>query len=725
MTTTRFLVPAMDCATEKDVISNRLGRLDEVEALDFDLLDRIVTVRHRDGAAERVEGALRDIGMRPQRVVEDVTAATPAGDECCVPGAPVAAKEVERPSLAGAEAWTRRAWLLGLAGAAALAAEILGLTAFDEASWPVIALSVCAIVLSGPTTFRKGLTALRTFTLNINLLMTIAVTGAVAIGEWPEAAMVTFLFAVAEVVESRSVDRARDAIRSLLALTPDTARVRRGDAWVEVPASEVHPGTIVRVLPGERIPLDGTVRVGTSAVDQAPITGESIPVDKVAGDLVFAGTINQQGGLELEVTADQGDSTLARIGRTIREAQSQKAPTERFVDQFARWYTPIVVLLAIGIAVAPPLVTGAAFQPWLYKALVLLVIACPCALVISTPVTVVSGLAAAARRGILVKGGVHLEQARRLRVIALDKTGTLTEGKPALVDVVPLNGASRDDLLQRAASLESHSTHPLAQAVVRGWSGALLPVSEVRNVPGKGLLAQVDGLPLAIGSHRFAEESGVCDPDLEAQLARLEAEGKSVMVVWSGRRILGILGVADEIRPTSVEAVRALHAQGVRLAMLTGDNPTTAKAVGDQVGIDQVEAHLLPEAKLAAIDRLAAEHGPVGMVGDGVNDAPALARARIGFAMGAAGTDTALETADVALMRDDLRGVPELIALSRRTARTLQINIALSIGIKAVFFVLALAGIATLWMAVFADMGASLIVAANGLSLLRFGRRSA
>ena len=724
MTTTKFLVPAMDCATEKDVISNRLGRLDGVHALDFDLLDRVVTVRHADGLDQRVEAALREIGMKPQRFEAGVPVPAREVDECCAPGAAtVSAAAVDRPSLAGGTAWLGRGWMLGLAGACALAAELLAWSSGTESSWAVVGLSIAAMVLGGPTTFRKGLVALRTLTLNINLLMTIAVVGAIAIGQWPEAAMVTFLFAVAELVESRSVDRARHAIRALMALSPETARVRRGDAWTEVAAASVHPGETMQVRPGDRVALDGRIRAGVTAIDQAPITGESVPVDKEPGDLVFAGTINQHGTIEVEVTAGQDDTTLARIGRTIRAAQSQKAPTERFVDRFARYYTPAVVLFAIGVATVPPLVTDAAFQPWIYKALVLLVIACPCALVISTPVTIVSALAAAARRGILVKGGVHLEQAGGLRVLALDKTGTLTEGAPALVDVVPLGETRHDDLVQRAASLESTSSHPIAQAVVRGWPGPLVPVVDAVNLVGKGLEGTVGGRPLTIGSHRLAEERGVCGPDVERELERLEAEGKSVMIVWSGPTVLGVLAVADTIRETSVEAVAALHRLDIRLAMLTGDNPRTADAVARRVGIDQVEANLLPEDKLGAIDRLGAQ-GPVGMVGDGVNDAPALARATIGFAMGAAGTDTALETADVALMKDDLRGVAELVELSRRTARTLAINIALSIGIKAVFFGLALADRATLWMAVFADMGASLLVAANGLSLLRFRPRS-
>ena len=699
MTTTRFQVPAMDCPTEQTVIKNRLDGVDGIDSLDFDLIERVVTVRHAEGADPRIEAALRDIGMKPKRIVADA-----------------------KPTLAGGTAWVRGAWRLGLAGAFAIAAEVLAWTTFAEASWPVIALSVATIVLSGPTTFRKGFVALRTLTLNINLLMTIAVAGAIAIGQWPEAAMVTVLFAVAELIESRSTDRARDAIRALMALSPDTARVRRGDAWIEVPTATVEAGAVMQVLPGDRVPLDGRVRSGTTSIDQAPITGESTPVDKVVGDQVFAGTINQQGAIEVDVTVGQGDTTLARIVRTIREAQSQKAPTERFVDRFARWYTPAVVLFALGVATLPPLLTDASFSPWIYKALVLLVIACPCALVISTPVTIVSALASAARLGILVKGGVHLEQAARLRVVAVDKTGTLTVGKPALVDVITLGDVGREELLQRAASLEATSTHPIAHAVVEGFTGSLLPVESATNLVGKGLEGIVGGSPLAIGSHRLAEERGVCSPAVETALAKLEADGKSVMIVWSGKDVLGVLGVADTVRETSVAAVAALHGHGIKLAMLTGDNPRTAQAVAKRVGIDQVEADLLPEDKLGAIDRLS-KQGPVGMVGDGVNDAPALARASIGFAMGAAGTDTALETADVALMRDDLRGIPELVELSKRTGRTLKLNISLAIGIKAVFFVLALLDRATLWMAVFADMGASLIVAASGLSLLRFRPR--
>jgi Cd2+/Zn2+-exporting ATPase len=587
----------------------------------------------------------------------------------------------------------------------------------------VIALAVAGLVTGGPKTLRKGLVAARTLTLNINLLMLIAVSGALAIQQWPEAAMVTFLFACAEVIEARSVDRARDAIRSLMVLAPDLTRVRGADGtWAEVDTTSLVPGAVMQIRPGERLPLDGKVIAGKTSVDQAPITGESIPVDKAPGDPVFAGSVNQQGVIDVEVTAGAGDTTLAKIAKAIREAQGQQAPTERFVDKFSRRYTPAVVLIAIAIATVP-LAFGEPFGPWLYKALVLLVIACPCALVISTPVTIVSGLAAAARRGLLVKGGAHLEQARHLRALAVDKTGTLTEGAPRLTDLIALTTMSREDVLARAAGLEATSGHPLARAVAAALPGPPPDAQDVVSTDGRGIEGRVAGDPIGIGSHRFAEERGVCTPAVEAALATLQEQGKSVMVVWRGGdspEAIGVIGVADTLRETSIEAVRMLHAQGVRLCMLTGDNATTARAVAKQVGIDEVAAELLPEDKLRRIDALMKAHGAVGMVGDGVNDAPTLARATIGFAMGAAGSDTALETADVALMSDDLRGVPTLIALSRQTATTLWTNIVFAIAVKAVFFVLAFAGIATLWMAVFADMGASLIVAANGLRLLRW-----
>ena len=706
MKTVTFHIAKMDCPTEERIIRSTLEPMSGISALRFDLMGRLLTVEHSLESAAPIERALEELDMGARRI-EPSGASTPAagGEPAQAPrGVPVA---------------------LALSGVAAVGAEIAAWVTGRESSVLVIGLAVGSIVLGGRETLKKGWLALRRFTLNINFLMTLAVAGAVAIGQWPEAAMVTFLFALAEQIEARSLDRARDAIRGLMEMSPEKASIQRDGAWVEVGAESVHPGQVIRVRPGERIPLDGNVKAGASSVNQAPITGESMPVRKEPGDHVFAGTLNELGALEIEVTANRGDTTLARIVRSIQEAQSQRAPTQRFVDRFARYYTPAVVLLALAVALVPPLALGAELRPWLYKGLVLLVIACPCALVLSVPVTVVSGLASAAKHGILVKGGVYLEEARRLRALALDKTGTLTHGKPVVTDVVPLEGVAAEDVLRVAASVDALSDHPVARAITEKWTGehgarSLLPVTDFEAITGRGARGRIHGKMRYVGNHRLAEERGVCAPEVEAVLAGLEDEGKTTVVVTSEEAPLGVLAVADTARDTSIEAIRRLHALGVACVMLTGDNEKTGRAIAAKVGIDDVRGDLLPEHKVDAVTELLKQYGAVGMVGDGVNDAPALAKSTIGFAMGAAGTDTALETADVALMQDDLRKVPELIELSRATARVLTQNITVALGIKVVFFALALAGKATLWMAVFADMGASLIVVANGLRLLRF-----
>lgn len=699
-----FVVTNMDCPAEERLIRNRLEPMPNVDALEFDLVRRELIVSHRlddEGVLLRELGAIgMDAAIKPT--------ATEAGS---------GSDDVSRE-----RGITRNTWvMLAISGAAAFGAEILAWTSGNEKSPLVIAFSLISIALGGRDTLRKGWIAVRNFTLNINFLMGIAVIGAMAIGEWPEAAVVIFLFALAELIERLSLDRARNAIRGLMAMSPDMARIKISEVeWSEVSAESVAIGATVRVKPGERIPLDGVVTGGQSSVNQAPITGENMPVEKNVGDQVFAGSVNERGSLDFQVTANKGNTTLARIIRAVQAAQSQRAPTQRFVDQFARYYTPVVVVFAALVAVTPPLVFAAPFMPWLYKALVMLVIACPCALVISTPVTVVSGLAAAARRGILIKGGVHLEEGRKIKVVALDKTGTLTQGKPVVTDVVPFTGESRDRLLQLVASLESHSEHPVAGALTAAWEKPtdLFSVSDFQSLTGRGVVGLINGEKYHVGNHRLIEELGLCGPEIETVLNRLEEEGKTAVVLTSSTRALAVFGVADTIRESSVEAVRELHALGVASVMLTGDNPTTALAIARQVGIDDVRGNMLPDDKVRAIQELRDKYGPVGMVGDGVNDAPALALASVGFAMGAAGTDTALETADVALMNDDLRKLPEFLRLSARTHRVLTQNITLAIGIKVVFFVLALAGVATLWMAVFADMGASLIVVANGLRLL-------
>ncbi|WP_374443169.1 heavy metal translocating P-type ATPase [Pseudomonas panipatensis] len=688
-------IEAMDCPTEERLLRDALGKLPAVEQLEFNLMQRLLKVQHRFDSLEPLQRLIASLGMQADPLDDGAAGAAPA-----TPHKP----------------W----WPLALAGGLALAAEALEWFAVGP-RWLVATLAVLAILGAGLPTYRKGWIALKNRDLNINALMSIAVTGAVLIGQWPEAAMVAVLFAIAELIEAKSLERARNAIRGLLQLTPEQATVLVEGEWRDLPVKAVAPGSRVRVRPGERIALDGEVLEGRSSVDQAPITGESLPVEKQPGDALFAGSINAEGALEYRVTRSADDSTLARIIHAVEEAQGSRAPTQRFVDQFARLYTPAVILIAIATALLPPLAFGGAWLDWVYRALVLLVIACPCALVISTPVTIVSGLSAAAHLGILIKGGVFLELGRQLQWLALDKTGTLTEGRPRQTDYQALREDS-DAVRALAASLAARSDHPVSQAVARAAEAdnlALYAVSELAAIPGRGVKGEIDGHLYHLGNHRLVEELGLCSADLEARLDALERQGKTVIVLLDGTGPLALFAVADTVKETSREAVAELHRLGVKTLMLTGDNPHTASAIGQQVGIDEAHGNLLPEDKLNEVKALQDGGARVGMVGDGINDAPALARADIGFAMGAAGTDTAIETAGVALMDDDLRKLPQFIRLSRRTHAVLLQNISLALGIKALFLALTLAGEGTLWMAVFADMGASLLVVFNGLRLLR------
>lgn len=697
-----FIIQKMDCPTEEKIIRNKLGSLDGIDDLNFNLMQRELTVHHHMEDDSALMSALQAVDMEPLR--KDA-----AG----------------QATLKASGTNIRIKALLIVSGVSAISAEVVGWISHNEQHPAVICLAALAILTGGIETFKKGWIAVRTLTMNINFLMMIAISGAILIKEWPEAAMVTFLFALAEWIEAFSLDRARNAIRNLMEMTPETATVRQPDSsWKEVPAAEVAIEAIVRVKPGERVPLDGVVTGGQSTVNQAPITGESMPVEKNNGDTVFAGTINERGTLEFKVTANKGSSTLARIIKSVQAAQAEHAPTQRFVDMFARYYTPAVVVIAILIACVPPLFFGAVFKVWFYKALVMLVIACPCALVISTPVTVVSGLASAARRGILIKGGVYLEEGRKLKALALDKTGTLTKGKPAVTDILPQIDKPQVELLRLAASLDSHSSHPVASAVVARWnkentSQELEPVDAFESITGRGVRGVIGGVLYYIGNHRLIEELGICNKDLESTLEKLEKEGKTVVVLAEEKKPVCIFAVADTIRETSVQAIKDLQALGVHCVVLTGDNQNTADTIGKQVGIEDVRGNMLPEDKLRVIGELKEKYGEVGMVGDGVNDAPALAKASIGFAMGAAGTDTALETADVALMEDDLRRITSFIKLSKKTGRVLKQNITVALVIKLAFLALNFANMATLWMAVFADMGASLIVVFNGLRLLK------
>lgn len=580
-----------------------------------------------------------------------------------------------------------------------------------------------AVTLTIQAPVRRAWQSIRVRALDINVLMVLAVSGAVILGEWLEAATVIWLFAIAQWLEFRSMDRARHAIRALMTLAPATAVVRRGGSELEVPVSEVTIDDRVVVKPGQRIPLDGAVVQGASSVNQAPITGESWPVDKHAGDEVFAGTINGSGALEILVTRMAADTTLAHIVRLVEQAQRQRAPVQTFVERFARVYTPAVVVLAVLLAALPPLVGGADVATWAYRGIALLVVACPCALVISTPVSIVSALTAAARAGVLVKGGAHLERLAAVRCVAFDKTGTLTAGRLTVTDVIGVDDVPTHGVLGVAAALESRSEHPIGRAIVAHAAStglAVEPGAGYRALPGLGAEATVADVPAVVGSHRLFEERALCTPSLHARMEEVEGRGANLVLVGQAGAPLGVIGFTDEVRPEGREAVAGLKREGIReVVLLTGDSQAHADVVMAGVGLDQARAGLMPDDKVRAVDELRRRHGAVAMVGDGVNDAPALAAADVGIAMGAAGSDVAIETADVALMSDDLRQLPFVVRLAHATLRNIRVNVALAIGLKLAFVVLASAGLATLWMAVLADTGASLIVTANGLALLR------
>ena len=641
--------------------------------------------------------------------------------------------------------WQRRRDLTTVASGLLIALAVtMGLFGLPEAA--VAAVYVAAIIVGGYYIARSGWAALRTArSLDMNALMTIAAVGAIFVGEWAEGAVAMFLFSLGNTLEGYTMDRARNAIRSLMDLSPRRATVLHGNQEEQVRVEELRVGDRILVRPGERIPMDGLVLTGESAVNQAPITGESVPVDKAPGQEVYAGTVNGQGALTVRVTRLAADTTIARIIKMVEEAQAQKAPSQHFVDRFARVYTPAVIAVAAGVALLPPLVGwlmgvdtfGTLFGEWIYRALVLLVIACPCALVISTPVSIVSAIASAARAGVLIKGGTYLESLGSLEVIAFDKTGTLTAGSPRVVDVRCLDhseGLAWADcsdcrlMLADAAAIERQSEHPLARAVVaeaeaQGLTANLAVAEAVEAMTGRGVRGRVNGHSLIVGTHIYIHES---DPDLvDGPLCNAvhaaQAAGQTAMVVHDDCcGVRGYIAVADTLRPGVGQVMSSLDRVGIEhTVMLTGDNQATAQAIATAAGVEDFQADLLPDQKVAAIEALLDQYEAVAMVGDGVNDAPALARATVGIAMGAAGSDTALETADVALMADDLGKLSFAVALSQQARRIIRQNVALSLGIKAVFLALAIAGMATLWMAVFADVGASLIVTLNGMRLLR------
>ena len=704
----------MDCASEESEIRRAVEGVPGVLGLRFQLGERSLRIAGGPQAALAAVEAIRNTGFEVH-AWPDAPESTSAG----------VGSDHEHEHAA-----TTGSGLPRLLSALALATAAEGLSFLVPdapwSKWVGLAVAAAAIALAGFSTFSKGLTALRHGRLNINALMSVAVAGAFVIGQWPEAAMVMALYAIAELIEARSVDRARNAISGLLALSPDTADLRQPDgSWKTVPVGDVPIGATVRVRPGERVAMDAVVTEGSTSLDQAPVTGESLPVDKGPGDAVFAGTINQTGTIECRVTAAASQSTLARIIHAVEQAQGSRAPTQRFVDRFAAVYTPAVFVLALAVAIAGPWLFGWTVLAAVYKALVLLVIACPCALVISTPVTVVSGLASAAKRGILIKGGVHLEQARLIKAVALDKTGTITEGKPRLVEWEMLTTSlPRSQAEHIAAALAAHSDHPVSRAIAAGLTPNSVEARNFSALSGRGIEADIDGQRYVLGNHRLIEERGQCSAEIEAVLHRHEAAGRTVSLLATASGVLALFAVADTIKPSSAAAIGALLTMGITPVMLTGDNQATAEAIGREAGLTDIRGNLLPEDKLAAIQAMQKQYGATAMTGDGINDAPALAQADIGVAMGAAGTDIAMEAADVVVMNDDLRRIAETVRLSQRTHAVLWQNIVLALGIKAVFLLLALFDNASMWMAVFADMGASLLVVFNGLRLMRTSERS-
>lgn len=712
-----FLVTGMDCPEEEGLIRGKLAGMPGVFALDFNLMQRVLKVRHEPSALPAISAALASLNMDARLLdaqSEDISA-IPAPK---IPWKKLAVAGIFAALSEGAE-------LIHEWGAKPFG---LDMSAWTPGGYPVLEylpllFAVIAIALGGLTTYRKGWLAVSNLNLNINALMSVAVTGAVLIGQFPEAAMVMVLFNISEAIEAKALDRARNAIKNLLALAPDTATVLREDgSWREMDIREVAVGSRVRVKPGEKIALDGLVVSGRSMVNQAPITGESMPVEKKAGDTVYAGTINESGSFEFDVTAAATNSTLARIIHAVEEAQGSRAPMQRFVDAFARYYTPAVFLVSILSAIIPPLFLGGAWMESIYTALVVLVIGCPCALVISTPVSIVSGMAAATRYGILIKGGMFLEQGRLLNWLALDKTGTITYGKPRQTDFILTGQESEKRARTFAASLAARSDHPVSKAIAQAATESgiqPLPVENFTALPGQGTSGIIDGKKWFMGNHRMVESLKLCSEQLEKQIFHLEKQGKTVVALMSENGVQCLLAVADTVKESSLEALREMKKLGVKTVMLTGDNEHTAQVIAAQVGVDEFRANLLPEDKLAAIEQLEQQGEKVGMVGDGINDAPALAKAHVGFAMAGGGTDTAIETADVALMDDDLRKIPRFIRLSRSTYAILVQNISLALGVKALFFALTFTGNATMWMAVFADVGTALLVVANGLRAMR------
>jgi Cd2+/Zn2+-exporting ATPase len=699
----RLRIPDMDCPGCVAKIQRHLDKIDGVEAVHGSPIARTLTVELNPDLVplRRIEEEVRRLGY---------VARTLDGDG---PEEPPATWRGGHARIAYASAGLFAiGLLLSFAGVDTRVASL----PLHDLLVPDL-LFVASALVGGWNFFPKGVRAARVLALDMNFLMTVAILGAVLIGEYTEAAAIAFLFAMAELLESYSVDRARASVEALMELAPETAVVIREGTERRVAAGDLMAGDIVVIRPGERVPADGEVVDGATALDQSPITGESMPVDKTVGDPVFAGSINREGAIQVRVGRPSDESTLARIVQLVEEAEAGRTRSERFVERFARWYTPAVTVSAILIVIVPPLFFGEPLTTWILRGLTLLVIACPCALVISTPVAVVSGVTAAARRGVLVKGGIHLEALGDVRVVALDKTGTLTFGHPVVDSVRVVDGVSEEEALARAAAVEARSEHPLARAIREAADARGIrrdfTLTGFASVPGKGARASLDGEEHAVGLPELVPEACASPP------ADVLADGGTIVGVFRGRRLLAWISLTDRPRALAAEALARLRRSGVeRVVMLTGDRPETARSVGLAIGVDEIRSSLLPEDKVDAVRDLERRHGPVAMVGDGVNDAPALAAARVGIAMGAAGSDTALEVADIALMGDDLSGLPYLFELSERARTVIRQNVAAAILVKAVLVVGVPLGVVSLITAVVVgDMGVSLAVTLNALRL--------
>ncbi|TYO96156.1 Cd2+/Zn2+-exporting ATPase [Desulfallas thermosapovorans DSM 6562] len=694
---TVFVLYGLDCADCAAKLEKRVAGLPGVEEAEINFGASKINVRHT-ASVPKIIRAIKEAGYTAEPVVDDAVMAT---------------NQQLRydPKLL-------LTLLSGLFLAGGMAASL-----FNLADRLIAGLLLAAMLSGGYFVIKNAFYSIKALSMDMNVLMSVAVIGAVAIGEWFEGATVVFLFSLGNTLQAYSMAKTRSSIRDLMKLSPREALVLRNGREIMLSVEQIAVGDIIIVKPGERIAMDGTVIKGNSQVNQAPITGESLPVEKAPGADVYAGTINQEGTLEIQVTKKIQDTTLAKIIDLVEEAQAQRAPSQQFVDIFAKYYTPSVIATAVAIATIPTLFLGQPFLPWLERALIMLVIACPCALVISTPVAIISAIGSAARRGVLIKGGAYLEGAGGLKAVAFDKTGTLTKGCPEVTDVIALPGHQKQFLLGIAVAVEHRSQHPVARAILGYAKRERIKAyqsEQFQSIPGQGAIALINGTKYYIGNTRLFMSLGTDLTGVQERLATLQRQGKTAMLVGTADQLIGIIAVADRVRPDSMIALQGLRSTGIKkLVMLTGDNTATASAIAEYLGGLEYKAELLPQEKLSTIKELQSRYGRVAMVGDGVNDTPALAAADIGIAMGGVGTDTALETADIALMADDLSNLSYTIKLGRRTLGIIKQNITFALMVKALFIAGTFLGFTNLWMAVFADTGAAMLVIANGMRLMR------